>query len=112
MTCLFCRIVRHELPATVRRETEQLIAFDDIHPKAPVHILVVPKVHRASLDGLTTEDRDLAGVLMLTVADLARETGIAATGYRVILNTGTHGGQEVDHLHVHLLGGKRLEPMG
>jgi histidine triad (HIT) family protein len=108
--CLFCRIVRGEIPSRRVYEDEHVVAFDDIQPAAPVHVLVVPREHIASLDGMEPGHHDLAGHLLLSAARVAREVGIAERGYRTIVNTGDDGGQTVGHLHLHLLGGKRLKP--
>lgn len=102
--CLFCRIASHELPATIRFEDEAMIAFDDIHPKAPVHVLLVPKFHVASMNDVS-EDPKMVGALLLCLKKLAREFGLAEAGYRIVINTGRGGGQVIDHLHLHLLGG-------
>lgn len=104
--CLFCRIVRGEIPAKVLHETEDTLAFADIDPKAPLHVLVIPKRHVASLDEAT--DAALVGRLALVAAELAREGGYAASGYRTVINTNADAGQTVFHLHLHLLAGRRL----
>lgn len=104
--CLFCRIGRKEIPAEIIAETEFCIAFRDIAPQAPVHVLVIPKAHVDSLDGVT--DPVAAGQVLLLAADLARRLGVAESGYRVVLNTGDDGGQTVHHLHAHLLAGRSL----
>jgi histidine triad (HIT) family protein len=109
--CIFCRIAAGELPADVVTSDERFVAFNDLHPVAPVHVLIVPRSHVASLDeigGLPDETR----VAMLSfVAGVARKAGVAETGYRVVANTGPDSGQEVMHLHWHLLGGRRLGGM-
>lgn len=104
--CLFCRIVRKEISAAVVAETAECLAFRDITPKAPTHILVIPKTHVESLDAAT--DAGLVGRLALFAAELARTEGIAARGYRVVMNTNADGGQSVYHLHLHLLGGRTM----
>lgn len=109
--CLFCRISNKSLPATIVYEDDQCLAFNDIHPQAPTHVLVIPKKHITSLDELTPEDAPLVGHCLVTLATIAREQEIAEKGYRTIINTKHHGGQEVDHLHIHLLGGEPLGPM-
>ena len=106
-SCLFCRIVRKEIPATVVAETEHCVAFRDINPQAPVHLLVIPREHVASLDDAT--DPALVGRLALLAAELARKEGIADGGYRAVINTNADAGQTVFHVHLHLLGGR---PMG
>ncbi len=104
--CLFCRIVRKEIPAQIVAETEHCLAFRDISPQAPTHVLVIPKMHVVSLDGVT--DPLDAGRLVLLAAELARTLGVAESGYRVVMNTGDDGGQTVHHLHAHLLAGRAM----
>lgn len=104
MDCLFCRIANGEVPADKVYEDDEVVAFNDIHPKAPVHVLVIPKRHIDSLAHATDEDQLLLGRLLRTVDHLAKEHSLG--GYKTIINTGREGGQVVDHLHVHLLGGK------
>ncbi len=104
--CLFCRIVRGEIPATIVAETPECVAFRDINPQAPVHVLVIPREHVASLDD--ARDAALVGRLALVAADIARREGIAESGYRTVINTNADAGQSVAHIHLHLLGGRRL----
>ncbi len=104
--CLFCRIVRREIPATVVAETEDCVAFRDINPQAPVHVLVIPREHVESLD--VAADPRLVGRLALVAAEIARKEGIADSGYRTVINTNADAGQTVFHIHLHLLGGRRL----
>ena len=104
--CLFCKMVAKEIEPDVVYEDEQVLAFRDIHPKAPTHILVIPKQHIATLNDLQNEQ--LAGHLLQTVAQLASSEGIAETGYRTVINCNNAGGQEVYHLHLHLLGGRQM----
>ena len=104
--CLFCRIVRREIPATIVAETEDCVAFRDINPQAPVHVLVVPREHVESLND--TPDARLVGRLALVAADIARTEGVAGSGYRTVINTNADAGQSVFHIHLHLLGGRRL----
>ena len=108
MSCVFCRIAAGELPAERLFEDEHVIAFRDIRPQAPTHVLVIPRRHLASLDEL--EDPGLAGALLHAAARVAREQNLAQ-GWRLIANTGAHGGQEVAHLHLHVLGGRALGRM-
>jgi histidine triad (HIT) family protein len=108
MSCIFCRIVAGELPSKKVWENEHVLAFHDIRPAAPVHVLVVPKRHVDSAWEL--DDRALAGELFFAAAEVARELALDA-GFRLIVNTRHDGGQEVGHLHVHVVGGKRLGPM-
>ena len=111
--CIFCKIAAGEVSSDRVYKDDRVTAFRDINPAAPVHILIVPNRHIASVNELEAEDRDLAGHLLLTARKLAEQEGIARDGYRLILNTGRHGGQEVHHLHLHLLGGRRMQhPMG
>jgi len=109
--CLFCTIAHKEKPATLRYEDDQVVAFDDIAPKATVHILVVPKRHIASTAEMTDADEPLIGHMVNSAKHLAESLGIADDGYRLILNTRAHGGQVIDHIHLHLLGGQPLGPM-
>lgn len=106
--CIFCRIVRGEIPATPVFETEAVLAFRDLNPQAPVHVLVIPKQHVGSLAELDPRHEAAAGALLLAAAAVARSEGIEATGYRVVTNIGDEGGQSVGHLHVHVLGGRAM----
>ena len=106
-TCLFCRIVRREIPAKIVSETPDTLAFRDINPQAPQHILVIPRRHVSSLNEL--DDHALIGKLTAAAADIARKEGFADRGYRVVINTLADGGQTVDHLHLHLLGGRHMK---
>lgn len=111
--CIFCKIAAGEIPSTRVFEDEQVLAFRDIHPSAPVHILIVPKKHIASLNELESGDEHLAGRLLAAAREIAEQEGIADSGYRSIINTGPDGGQDVFHLHLHLLGGQRMRhPLG
>jgi len=105
-TCLFCRIVRREIPAEIVFETAEVLAFRDIGPKAPTHVLVIPKVHVPSLDAMN--DGQLAGALLLAAGQVARDLGVAESGYRTVINTNADGGQTVHHVHLHVLGGRSL----
>jgi len=104
--CIFCQIVAGKIPAKVVRKDDRFVAFHDIDPKAPTHILVIPTKHIQSLD--SAEDTDLLGGLMAFARAIAREAGVADAGYRTVINTNRHGGQAVDHLHVHILGGRQM----
>ncbi|MCJ7485519.1 MAG: histidine triad nucleotide-binding protein, partial [Candidatus Aminicenantes bacterium] len=106
--CLFCRIVRKEIPAKILFENERLLAFEDIRPKAPVHALVIPKDHFASLNDAPDGAGALLGEILLRAREIAREKGIGESGYRIVLNTARDSGQEVLHIHFHILGGRRL----
>lgn len=109
--CLFCKIVDGSIPSRQVYADDQVVAFQDIHPQAPVHLLVIPRQHIPTLDDVQPADRALIGLLMERVAEVARMAGVAEHGYRTIINTRGHGGQEVFHLHVHILGGRPIGPM-
>lgn len=104
---IFGKIIRGEIPARIVHDDDLCLAFHDVAPQAPVHVLVIPKQPISSLAAATADDRDLLGHLVLVATDLARSLGLA-DGYRLVVNCGPDGGQSVDHLHVHLLGGRRL----
>ena len=104
--CLFCRIVRKELPVALVAEDEHSIAFRDINPQAPVHVLVIPRAHVASLD--TANDAEMLGRLSLMAARIARAEGVSEKGYRTVMNTNSAAGQTVFHVHLHLLGGRSM----
>jgi histidine triad (HIT) family protein len=106
--CLFCKIVAGQVPADVVHDDERLLAFRDIHPQAPVHLLVVPKEHIASIADAVQAHRNLLGELLLLARELALAEGIAEAGFRTVINAGRDGGQTVGHLHLHLLGGRSL----
>ena len=108
MDCIFCKIANGELPANIVYQDEKIIAFDDIHPKTPVHKLIIPRKHIATMNDLALEDKDLVGDMILVAQKLAKEFKIAENGYRVLINCNQDGGQVVYHLHLHLLGGRRL----
>jgi len=111
--CIFCRIIRGEAPGTILYRDEQATAFRDAHPAAPVHILIVPNRHIISINELTPDEEPLIGHLFKVAKQLADQEGIKEDGYRLIVNTGAHGGQTVPHLHLHLIGGQRMRhPMG
>lgn len=109
MDCLFCKIINKEIPSQIVYEDEEILAFNDIAPKAPVHVLIIPKKHIESLAKLEEEDYKLMGKIHMVINKIAKEKGILDNGYRVVINCGEDGGQEVKHLHFHLLGGKKLE---
>jgi histidine triad (HIT) family protein len=111
--CLFCKIVAGEVSSEKVYEDQRVTAFRDINPVAPTHILIVPNKHIASVNELTADDEALVGHLFTTAKELAQQEGIAESGYRLIINTGPDGGQEVYHLHLHLIGGHKMRhPMG
>lgn len=105
---IFGKIIRKEIPANIVHEDEACLAFHDVAPQAPVHILVIPKKTIASLEQLGQEDQELLGHMMLVIQRVARKVGIDASGYRVVVNCGSQGGQSVDHLHFHILGGRPM----
>jgi len=105
--CIFCRIARREIPSNIVYESDDCVAFRDVNPQAPVHVLVVPREHVSSLN--ETSDAALVGRLSLVAAELAKREGIAESGYRTVINTNHDAGQTVFHIHLHLLGGR---PMG
>ena len=104
--CLFCRIVQGDIPATLLMQNEYCVAFADVNPQAPTHVLVIPRSHVPSLDAVT--DARLVGEVMLMAAAVAREAGVTKAGYRTVLNTNAAAGQTVFHLHAHVLGGRTL----
>ncbi len=109
MDCLFCKIIAGEIPSAKVYEDETVYAFKDIAPMAPVHILIVPKAHLASVNEITPENSAVVAHIFEVAAKLAAEMGLAEDGYRVVTNCGAHAGQTVFHLHFHLLGGKKLK---
>ena len=107
--CLFCRIVRGEISSANVYEDDVVLAFRDIAPRSPTHILVIPKEHIASAADLTDDDGPMLGRLFAATTKIARDEGIADAGYRLVSNVGRWGGQTVDHLHIHLMGGRAFE---
>ncbi len=107
-SCLFCRIAEGAAPASILFADEEVVAFHDIAPRAPVHVLVVPRRHIASIGDAAPGDAEVLGKLLLAAAEVARRTGIVAGGYRVVTNTGRGAGQSVFHVHLHVLGGRPL----
>lgn len=105
---MFCRIANHEIPASILHEDDDVVAFHDLSPQAPVHLLVIPKKHLTSVDGATDEDALLLGKVLLGARKVAREAGLGDDGYRLVANNGEGAGQSVFHLHVHVLGGRPL----
>ena len=107
--CLFCKIVAGEIPATIVKRTDDAVAFRDIDPRAPTHVLVIPTKHVSAVrDARGAEGERLMGRLLAFAAEVARDEGLDAGGYRLVTNTGKDAGQSVDHLHFHLLGGRKL----
>ena len=107
-TCLFCDIIAGQIPCSKVHTDEDFLAFADIEPQAPTHILVIPRRHIASLAELQVEDAHLLGRLIITAKTIAADAGLAERGYRFVINCGQQGGQTVDHLHLHILGGRDL----
>ena len=108
-SCVFCRIVKGELPATVVFESESVIAFDDIHPMAPVHVIIIPKRHIATLMDLDDKGLDIMRDITRAAQEVARKKGVDASGFRMAINCNKEGGQLIFHLHAHLLGGEQLD---
>ena len=106
--CIFCKIANREIPAKVVYEDDIALAFDDINPQAPVHVLLIPKEHYASLNDIPEEKKDLLGHLLLKARHVAQQKGVKENGYRIVLNTAKDSGQDVFHIHFHVLGGRRM----
>lgn len=106
--CIFCGIVEGRVPGAIVWEDDEVIAFRDINPRAPTHVLVIPRRHIASVNDLEAKDAGLVGRLFLAAKVVAREEGIAESGYRLVMNAGPDGGQTVDHIHLHVLGGRSM----
>ncbi len=112
MSCIFCRIISGEIPSDIVYQDEQIVAFRDIDPKAPVHLLLVPRKHIESAAGLSEDEASIIGHLVTVANRLASEAGVSEKGYRLVVNCGPEGGQEVPHLHLHLLGGRQMGILG
>jgi histidine triad (HIT) family protein len=108
MDCLFCNIAQRNIPATVVFEDQDIIAFRDIKPQAPTHILVIPKCHISTINDTQNKDTELLGAMILCAKKLAQEEGLSEQGYRLVFNVNSGGGQEVYHIHLHLLGGRQM----
>lgn len=108
MDCLFCKIINKSITANIIYETDLLVAFTDIRPQAPQHILIVPKRHIATLNDIKADDKSLIGDMYLAATKIATDLGIADNGYRTVFNCNAAGGQEVYHIHLHLLGGRQM----
>lgn len=109
MDCIFCKIASHEISTDAVYEDEEVIAFKDINAQAPVHLLIVPKKHIKSIMEITDEDKNLVSKIVKVAKELAQEKGLDSKGFRLVINTGDDGGQSVEHLHVHLLGGRPMK---
>jgi histidine triad (HIT) family protein len=108
MDCLFCKIIDHSIKSNIIYEDETLLAFDDIRPQAPQHKLIIPKRHIETINELTEDDANLVGQMVLTAKQIAKDLGIDQDGFRLVFNCNRHGGQEVYHIHLHLLGGRQM----
>jgi histidine triad (HIT) family protein len=106
--CIFCRIAAGEVPSKIAWQDEEIVAFHDVDPRAPVHVLIIPRKHIASVNELDDADAPTIGRMYVKARDLARDLGVAETGYRLVMNTGPEAGQSVWHIHLHLLGGRRM----
>ena len=107
--CLFCKIINGEITAKKVYENEHIIAFNDIDPKAPIHILVIPKKHIRSINELNSSDINLAGEIILAAKKIAKDQGVDSKGFRVVFNTNDDGGQTVYHIHMHIMGGRQMQ---
>lgn len=107
--CIFCRIAAGTIPSTRVHEESDLIAFRDVDPRAPTHVLIIPKRHIPSVNALSADDAGTVGRLFVAAREIAAAEGVADTGYRLVMNAGAHAGQSVDHIHLHLLGGRPLD---
>lgn len=107
MDCIFCKIARNEIPSKKLYEDDEIVAFNDLEPQAPVHVLIIPKAHISSANKITTENSDIVGKIFMVAAKIAKEQGLDK-GYRIVNNCGEDGGQTVQHLHFHLLGGRKM----
>jgi histidine triad (HIT) family protein len=109
MDCLFCKIIKKEIPATIVFEDEKMLAFRDISPQAPAHLLVIPKKHISTINDLTVDDAPIIGEMALTAKLLMKQEGCSETGYRLVMNCNKDAGQAVFHIHMHVLAGRRLQ---
>lgn len=109
MDCIFCRIAAGEIPCSKVYETDEVLAFRDLNPQAPIHVLIIPKRHIVSLQALTAADDELLGKLFLAAREIAKQLGVDETGYRIVSNVGEAAGQSVKHLHLHFISGKTLK---
>lgn len=108
MDCIFCKIAKKEIPSEEVYEDDQVFAFKDAHPLAPVHVLIIPKRHIESINDLKETDEALVGHIVLIAKKIAEDLNISKNGYKLLFRTGKHGGQEVEHIHLHLIGGAKL----
>lgn len=108
MECLFCKIINKQIPAKIVFENERILAFGDINPQAPVHILIIPKMHIPSLNEISSENASILGEIQNVAKDIAKKENLGEVGYRIVLNCGVNAGQAVFHIHYHLLGGRKF----
>ena len=108
MDCLFCKIINKDIKSKEVYEDDKVFAFEDINPQAPLHVLIVPRKHFANLNDMKEEDEGLVGHMLSTAAKIAKEKGVAEKGYRTVFNTNSDAGQEVFHIHLHVLGGRKM----
>jgi histidine triad (HIT) family protein len=106
--CLFCKIIRKQIPAKIVHEDDETLAFDDVNPQAPVHTLIIPKKHVVAVQDCIAHDQGLLARLLVTCTNVAKQKGLSESGYRIVTNTGRDGGQTVFHLHLHVLGGRHM----
>jgi histidine triad (HIT) family protein len=109
MACIFCEIATKEIPSEIISEDDDFVVFKDINPKAPVHLLIIPKAHIGPVNSLVLKDKEIISGIILKAKEIAEKIGVAESGYRLIFNVGKDAGMEVNHLHLHLLAGKKLE---
>ena len=110
--CLFCKIANHDIPSDIVYEDERVVAFNDINPQAPVHLLIIPRKHISTINDIETADESLVGYLVSVAKNLAKENDLSEPGYRIVMNCNQQGGQTVFHIHLHLLGGRQLAHLG
>ena len=110
--CLFCKIISKDIPADIVYEDDKVLAFRDINPQAPVHILVIPHQHIATINDATENEQELLGYMMLVAARIAKDNGVDESGYRLVVNCNEQGGQTVFHIHLHILAGRQLTRLG
>ncbi|MCH8256664.1 MAG: histidine triad nucleotide-binding protein [Proteobacteria bacterium] len=110
--CLFCKIISKDIPADIVYEDDKVLAFRDINPQAPIHILIIPHKHISTINDATTDDQELLGYMILIAAQIAKDNGVAESGYRLVVNCNAQGGQTVFHVHLHILAGRQLTHLG
>ena len=110
--CLFCKIANHDIPSDIVYEDERVVAFNDINPQAPVHLLIIPRKHISTINDIETADESLVGYLVSVAKKLAEKNDLSEPGYRIVMNCNQQGGQTVFHIHLHLLGGRQLTHLG